>query len=252
MDLVIDAHVHIGSSSEGYFQHIRNSNIKGAVVFPPVAEIYDRDNPYFQDNEKWQNKRKKANEYVLSLANKTRRLRVYPFYFVWNDFNLEKLSSYKGVKWHRHENEPQYDYKSEKCRKFVDEVQKRNLPVILEEEFENTLLFINCLAPRARVIIPHCGLLNGGYKRFCSFRIWEKENIYTDTSLAGSDMVEDYIKRYGHDRIVFGSDFPFGSPRIQLEKILGLEIPEDAKEAITSVNLLKLLGEEVKCIIDSK
>ena len=217
---------------------LNNQNVLFLDCFEFAHDIFNGDtaisyNPYFQDNEKWQDKRKKANEYVLSLANRTKSFRVYPFFFVWNDFNLENLSSYQGIKWHRHENEPRYDYKSEKCRIFIDEIQKRNLPVALEEEFENTLLFINYLAPKAKVIIPHCGLLNGGYERFCSFKIWEEERIYIDTSLAGPEIVVDYIKRYGYNRIVFGSDFPFGIPKVQLKKILELEILEDAKKAIT-------------------
>ncbi|UCC96023.1 MAG: amidohydrolase family protein [Candidatus Omnitrophota bacterium] len=251
MDTVIDAHVHIGSSTQDYFQYIRNSNIKGAVIFPHVDEIYARYISNFKDNKKWQNRRKVANDYVLSLKT-VEDFKVFPFYFVWNDFNTEKLAFYNGIKWHRHSDEPTYDYKSEKCKGFVNEIQKRNLPVILEEEFENTLLFINSLAPKARVIIPHCGLLNGGYERFCKFTIWEKEKIYTDTSLAEPEIVEDYIKRYGHDRIMFGSDFPFGFPKMQLNEILELEISEEAKEAITTLNILKLLGEKVKQKIDMK
>jgi len=60
--------------------------------------------------------------------------KVYPFFFVWNDFSIEQLEKYKEVKWHRHENEPCYDYSSQKCKIFISEIQKRNLPVILEEE----------------------------------------------------------------------------------------------------------------------
>ena len=232
----------MGSSSEDYFQHIRGSNIKGAVMFPPVDEIYNRYIKNFKDDAKWLDRREKANDFVLSLTT-PQDFKVYPFFFVWNDFNLDKLYLYKGVKWHRHSDEPVYDYKCEKCKKFVDEIQKRNLPVILEEEFEKTLLFTNYLAPKAKVIIPHCGLLNGGYKRLCKFRIWEKERIYTDTSLVDPKVVEDYIKRYGYDRIMFGSDFPFGLPKTQLRNILELKITAEAKEAVSGLNIIKLLGQ---------
>jgi len=50
---VIDAHVHIGNSTEDYFKYIRNSNIKGAVMFPPVDEIYNRYIKNFKDDAKW-------------------------------------------------------------------------------------------------------------------------------------------------------------------------------------------------------
>jgi hypothetical protein len=42
------------------------------------------------------------------------------------------------------------------------------MPVVLEEEFENTIRFINELAIGVNVIIPHLDLLNGGYKEWGS------------------------------------------------------------------------------------
>lgn len=249
MKSYIDSHVHCGKVMgylfENYLESIKETNIETAVMFAPVGEIYER-HRNFKDDEEWRQKRKKANEYILTLTEnqKLQELKVVPFFFVWNDFSLEKISQYKGIKWHRHSYEPEYEYESERCKKFIKEIQKRNLPVILEEEFNNTLFFINNLAKKVRVIIPHLGLLNGGYESFCQFEIWKKNNIYADTALADSWMIEDYIKKYGYERIMFGSDFPFGSPREELEKILQLNIDEKAKETIIRLNVLKLLNIE--------
>jgi uncharacterized protein len=92
------------------------------------------------------------------------------------------------------------------------------------------------------VIIPHCGLLNGGYERFCSSSIWQRPNIYADTALAPSGIIADYISNYGHERIMFGSDFPFGDPYRELQKVLQLSLPDEQKAAIIGGNIQRLLA----------
>ncbi len=67
------------------------------------------------------------------------------------------------------------------------------MPVVLEEEFENTIRFINELAIGVRVIIPHLGLLNGGYDAFSKHEMWDNPNVYADTALASRYEIEDYL-----------------------------------------------------------
>jgi predicted TIM-barrel fold metal-dependent hydrolase len=116
------------------------------------------------------------------------------------------------------------------------------MPVCLEEEWHYTLHFVDELAPDLRIIIPHCGLMNGGFERFCRFGIWERPNIFTDTSLVSSQVILDYVKHYGHTRIMFGSDFPFGDPVHEYQKILKLQLSEAEKEALLMGNVQTLLG----------
>lgn len=249
----IDAHAHIGNDNEfeEYLRLIEGTNIKGVVVFSPVHKIYDRGDMNFQDNDFWREKRKKANEYVLSLVEKGKKegITIFPYFFVWNDFNSESLDSYLGVKWHRHADEPFYEYNSEKCEKFIDEVEKRNLPIVLEEELHNTLVFIRERAKNVNIIIPHCGALNGGYENLSKNVTWIRRNVYTDTALATNWVIKDYVKENGVNRIMFGSDFPFGYPKEELEMILRMDFSdgkpfnnEIAKERITRLNILKLLN----------
>jgi predicted TIM-barrel fold metal-dependent hydrolase len=115
------------------------------------------------------------------------------------------------------------------------------MPICLEEEFENTLYFINELAPGVTVIIPHCGMLNGGYDLFRREGIWEMPGIYADTALAPAGDICDYVSHYGCERLVFGSDFPFGDPAFELHKILRLNLTSEQKEAIIGRNAARLL-----------
>jgi predicted TIM-barrel fold metal-dependent hydrolase len=83
-------------------------------------------------------------------------------------------------------------------------------------------------------------MLNGGYEMLTSAGIWEEENIYADTALAGPFEIMDFIEKYGSDRLLFGSDYPFGSPGRQLEKLKKMDIPAPDQEQILSLNLLNL------------
>ena len=51
-----------------------------------------------------------------------------------------------------------------------------------------------------------------------------------------------FIKKTGHQRILFSSDIPFGTVKWELEKVLSLLIVDDKKEWILSMNLKRLTG----------
>ena len=252
---IIDAHAHCGRFDSfppqdlpEYISYIRGSGIEGAVMFSPVIEIYDRYDPHFRDTDEWRRRRAQSNGYLLSLSRggnlETSEFEVYPYFFIWNDFAVEQLSqAHKGIKWHRHPGEPVYNYEDPRCAAAIREIRKRNMPVCLEEEFENTLYFIEKLAPGVKVVIPHCGMLNGGYDLFRRNGIWEMSNIYADTALAPVGDVKDYISRYGYERLMFGSDFPFGDPPSELHKILRLNLTVEQEEAIIGRNVARLIEE---------
>lgn len=246
--IIIDAHAHCGRLDRfppqdvgDYIAHRGKSGIRAVVMFPPVSEIYDRYDPDFRDTETWRERRRRSNEYLLALSSP--ELTVYPFLFIWNDFAVHQLTpAHKGVKWHRHPDEPRYDYDSPLCAAAIAEIRRRDLPVCLEEEFENTLIFIEKIAVGVKVIIPHLGLLNGGYERFRRRDIWAMPNVYADTALAPAADIKDYVSRYGHERILFGSDFPFGDPVRELEKIMRLHLTDAQKTAIISLNTARLFS----------
>lgn len=244
---IIDAHVHCGiqetytrQSKEDYIEAIQGSGIQGAVMFPPVIEIYDRHNPNFEDSAHWRNSRKKANRYLENLHDPG--LQIIPYFFIWNDFAIDQISSrHKGIKWHRHADEPVYHYDTPECEKAVETIRKLKMPIVYEEELENTLHFINKIAKGIRVIVPHLGGLNGGYHALRRHGIWENPMVYTDTALAGTSEMRDYIREYGTRRILFGSDFPFGDPKRELAKIRGLALDSARENAVLAGNLKQLL-----------
>jgi len=245
---VIDAHAHCGRRDicppqdfADYRAHAAQTPISGVVLFPPVIETYDRYHPDFVDDPAWQRCRQQANSYLLTLG--TEDFQVFPYLFIWNDFAVEQLTEkHRGIKWHRHSNEPRYSYEDPRCAAALDEIRRRNLPVCLEEELSHTLRFIQHLAPGITVIVPHLGLLNGGYRPLCRLGVWDEPNVFTDTALAPPDAIADYVRNYGSARIMFGSDFPFGDPGAELEKILRLRFSEEIQEAVLGGNILRLMA----------
>jgi hypothetical protein len=243
---VIDAHAHCGiidrsypQSFSDYSKQVKGTDISGVALFSPVLEIYDRYNFNFIDTPTWQQRRQESNAYLLSLTSDA--LVIFPYYFIWNDFAVENLTDmHCGIKWHRHADEPVYHYDDPKCQLALDKIRRRNLPVVLEEELDHTIHFIQEMAVGITVIIPHLGLLNGGYQALSEAGIWERVNVWADTALASRNEILAYLKQYGPDRLMFGSDFPFGSPSSELSKVRSLKLDSEVEIAVLGGNFIRL------------
>jgi predicted TIM-barrel fold metal-dependent hydrolase len=68
----------------------------------------------------------------------------------------------------------------------------------------------------------------------------ELDNLYLETSLGNYLIIRDAHARLGPDKLTFGSEFPLGHPRAELENIRLLD--PSAHEAILAGNVLRLLG----------
>jgi len=235
--LILDSHAHCGLTLP--FERIRSlwdqGDIHGGVLFSPVEEIYDRGDRNFVDSPEFQKSRDDVHKYLESLKGEN----IYIFWFVWNDFSYPG-EEFSGIKWHRHASEPKYLYGTKECDVIIEDICERQLPVILEEEFSNTLMLIEKFEKQTITIIPHLGNLNGGYERLKEAGVFENPFVYVDTSLASPYQVKDFVSNYGSDRIMFGSDYPFGDPVDECVKIKDLFSGEDL-EKILAKNLLNLL-----------
>jgi len=243
---VLDSHLHTGVQNVSWrWEEIRQlllaAGIKAAAPIAPVEDVYDRYHPEFTDTPAWQDCRRRAHRYLLDLRDP--EIELFPHFFVWNDFAWADLTdAYAAIKWHRHPDEPAYHYADPRCREFLEVVRRRRLPILLEESFQNTLFFLKELAPDLPVIIPHLGALNGGYGALDAAGVWARPLVWADTSTADPGELQDYLKRYGSDRLLFGSDYPFSQPALELAKILDLNLPEAATRAILGDNFRRLCG----------
>jgi predicted TIM-barrel fold metal-dependent hydrolase len=56
--------------------------------------------------------------------------------------------------------------------------------------------------------------------------------------------MEQFIYRYGVNRLLFGSDFPFGFPADELHKVKKLGLTSDEYERVVFHNIMELIGIE--------
>jgi predicted TIM-barrel fold metal-dependent hydrolase len=222
-------------------RYLDSAGIQGACLFAPVEDIYDRYDYDFKDNFAWVTCRQQANEYVLDIQRTHDNF--FSYYFVWNDFRKDELKKgYKAIKWHRHEYEPVYHYDDPFCEAFLQEAYRLKLPIVLEESFANTRSFIRRVNGRTTIIIPHMGGLNGGFSALFKSGIWDDETVYADTALASAQEIAQFLDRYGSRRILFGSDFPFGTPGGELQEVAGMNLGKEDFENIVCHNILRLLN----------
>ena len=237
--LVLDSHAHCGLTLP--FANIHHlwqaGRIAGGVLISPVEEVYDRYDPWFVDSQEYRESREKVHAYLKSLRSEY----IFAYWFVWNDFKPPPGNGFDGVKWHRHSNEPEYQVGLPEYRAFLEQVCSLGLPLMLEDEFQNTLDLVNQINQRIPIIIPHFGGLNGGYQRLKRAGLFEKPNIYVDTALASPHEIVDFAGDYGIDRILFGSDYPFGDPAYERYKVEQIFTGRD-REKVLAENLLALLG----------
>lgn len=239
---IIDAHIHIGNNPATKYYTLKELNrdlreacAHGACLFAFPEDMYRMVDSVASRNE--------ANDYVLKVSQNSKDF--HPFYFVWNDYLIpENLNKFHGVKWHRHSDEPRYDYTLPQCQKILEQITDLNLPVILEEEFEDTRRFIRENA-EINVIIPHMGQANGGYEKMAVF--FENPNVYFDTAVAPLEAIQFILDHVGPERIIFASDVSgtkmpfFNFPTIELQKLAMLNLDEESYRLIFAANIERIL-----------
>ena len=242
---IIDNHIHCGNNVHKSFdlpdieQDLDEAGAQGAVIFAFPEDMYR-----IEDSREW---RIRANNYVLDVAGRAKK-DIYPFYFVWNDYIIpENLSDYAGIKWHRHWDEPRYNYDDPGCREILKAIKDLELPVLIEEEHGDTIRFIK-ENPELRIIIPHMGNLNGGYDRMDIF--FDNPNVYFDTGVAAQDAIKRALDNVGAERVIFGSDVSgtrtpfFNFTKVELAKMLQLDLDEESKSRIFAGNIESLIPEK--------
>ena len=99
--------------------------------------------------------------------------------------------------------------------------------------------------PQARLVMAHMG----GHPY--AFGDWHRavavakkhDNLLLDTasSMIDNGMIEHAVSELGAEKILFGTDMPLLDPHVQLAKIRGADIDEEAKAKILGGNLAALL-----------
>jgi hypothetical protein len=204
------------------------SRVQRIVIFPfPSTAIEDE----------------RINDQVLELGKKDERF--IPYYYIPEDFRpIPVQKNFFGGKWHwvRGVQDCSSNYQvldDPRLDHFIEASEAIDLPIVFEEELTFTEAFVR-KTKNLKIIIPHLGMLGGNPFDFLkTFKL--RENVFFDTALAGNETILQFVEKIGEERILFGSDIPFGGMKRELEKILSLPLGDDEKEWILSKNLKKLI-----------
>lgn len=237
---VIDSHTHWGPSitmdidvTTGELQKQQNeSGVTHVVIMPfPSTAIQN-------------------NTINIKVLEETKHVHSFiPYHYIRENYDNTGFDpipgAYFGGKWHwmRGIQDSSSNYKVLDDKMLPGLVEKINLtgkPVIFEEELAFTKHFVDAF-PETILIIPHLGML-GGYPIDFLNSFKKRENIYFDTALASQDTILKFVETIGPERILFGSDVPFGSMKNELSKILALPVSDTYKEYILSKNTIRLTG----------
>ena len=235
---IIDSHTHWGPSvtlmgvnitTEELLQQAKQSGVAKIVIFPfPSTAITDES----------------INESLLLEAQRIEEF--IPYYYIPEDLRpIPHDKGFYGGKWHwvRGIQDCSSNYEvleDPGVNEFIEASESIDLPIIFEEDLAFTEMFVK-RTKSLKLIIPHMGMLGGS--PFDFLKAFEKyPNVYFDTSLASSGVVKRFIDTIGPERILFGSDIPFGTMKTELEKILSLRVGNEEKELLLSKNLKRLIG----------
>lgn len=273
--MIIDGHAHASGdflTPEGIIQTLNATktdkvvlvpgelNRFKAMTFPHVAKLFPKRNvtKFFNLLTKIvvmritkANKHfGKANEYVYELTRKL-PYRVIQFYLITDSSQnitqeLEDKYSdwgFKGLKIHQCWYAISID--STIFRDTANWAEKHGLPIFIHLESDKEvkkLIEYKRLHPQLKIIIGHLF----GLELFIEYKI-KLENLLFDISTY--QVTSDYrvlkaIEYFGADKIILGSDTPFGKDNLKknIERIKNLPLNQDEKGKILGLNLKELLS----------
>jgi len=158
------------------------------------------------------------------------------------DRALGKLKM-KGVKLH-----PEFDHFQmfdEVMNELLEKIQEYGVPILFHSggSFSTPLeiVYVAKNFPRIPVLLGHMGTDSFVHEAVPAAKL--SENIYLETSIGAQLLfIENAVHELGAERIVWGTDFPYGSPPVELKKIQTLDISEKQKRMILGENARRMLG----------
>lgn len=251
--VIIDGHTHFAGPGRGFppntvgdlLSVMDRNGIDAVVTCAPFSSIGE-DRTYDEVNGFIAESMKAAPERIIGF------IRVNPHL---QDHALRSIrvgveeQGFRGVKFHPR-NEAFAINSEELSFPLADLAAKLRVPILIHTGDPDTYGFaeptlVGDLAdafPDLTLIIGHMG------KRLFEDAIlvarWF-ENIVLETSFRNPRDIARAVKCVGAERIVYGSDMPFGVPEIEMMKVRICDITAEEKEMVLGANMARILDLEV-------
>ncbi len=248
--VVIDGHTHFAGPEKGLppnsvkeLLSIMDMNDIDAVVTTPPLSSIGADRKYDEANAFISKAMKEAPNRIFGF------IRVNPHFLDHALSSIEegvKRQGFKGIKLHpRNEAFP---INSEKLVFPIAELAgKLKVPLLFHTGDPDTYGFaqptlVGDLAdtfPEVTIIIGHMG--KRLYEDAILVARWF-DNIILETSFHTPREITRAVERVGADRVIYGSDMPFGIPEIALMSVRLCKLSKSEKEMILGLNMAHILG----------
>jgi predicted TIM-barrel fold metal-dependent hydrolase len=94
--------------------------------------------------------------------------------------------------------------------------------------------------PEVTFVLAHIGMHHYLWEAILACQ--EHDNIYVDMAQAFPFDIKTFIRQVGVERLTYGSDVPYQSPRVEQEKLRVIGLSEDEQEAVFRHNAAKIWG----------
>ena len=124
----------------------------------------------------------------------------------------------------------------------IEKAIEFDIPVLLHtgEDSKEQAKFISQKYPEATFIFAHIG--NRAWREMCSFAKKQKNIIFCLSGMIFErGFLEEAVSSVSDERVVYGSDFVFLNPAINLGIIKNSSLPEESKEKILGLNMKRIL-----------
>lgn len=241
---IIDGHIHIGRWSDIFFSYettveqaievMKTSGIEGAVCLPADAT---------------------PNEVLL---NQVMKHKDFNFYFTawinpddkeldgFLEKNIDDISLFKI-----HPSIQKRKVTDESYKKYIQMAVECSKPVVVHcgrwkeiASYEYALELAK-IYPGLKIILAHLGGDQPGLYLECAKEVKKinSKNIYLGTeSVREFYFVNKVVETVGADKVIFGSDYNLGLPKMYIPIVESLKIPDSEKELIFSGNILRILN----------
>ncbi len=243
MQRIIDSHIHacpVNNPVDRIKKELKEAGIGEAVIMPWVREG-ELEGKGFEA----------ANAYVLESAEAEKEIKFYPYCSISLDLKLpENQGEFYGAKWHCLADIYYSGWQWDAVKQLIEQISSASLNVLIEDRFQALCKFISLCPADLNVIIPHMGIhphYEAGDLRVLRSRwktLKESNNVYFDTALSSSVIIQDCIAEVGIERVLHGSDSPFGSIRGELQQTDFALLRKEEREAVMSGNILRILREK--------
>lgn len=178
---------------------------------------------------------------------------LHPFYNKWS-YELDKIKdNAMGIKY-----QPEFQMffiDDERIFPVYEKIQKLQIPILFHCGYELTLTGLIQAGPKQMLNVKkHFPEIKFIAAHMGGFMLWDEieqkiigdKYFYIDTSSSvvfmKKEQVYRFFKKHDENKILFGSDFPFGHPKEDLKALKELNIEKDLLEKIMHKNAKKLLN----------